>query len=106
MLMTKSFFVVRAVVDDPAKRPAFDEWYRKEHLRQAVEIFGAEKAWRFWSESNPAIHQAAYQFVDRAALDRGTDLDSAGMKSLVAQFDRDWPGIPRTREILTLVDEC
>ena len=104
--MAKSFFVVRANVTDPAKRAAFDEWYRKDHLRQAVEIFGAEKGWRFWSESDPAVHQATYQFADRAALDRGTDLKSEGMKGLVAQFDRDWPGVSRIREIFTLVDEC
>jgi hypothetical protein len=104
--MPKCFFVVRAVVADPAKRAAFDEWYRKDHLRQAVEIFGAEKGWRFWSESDPAVHQATYQFADRVALDRGTDLNSEGMKGLIAQFDRDWPGVARSREIFTLVDEC
>ena len=104
--MAKVFFVVRATVTDPARRAGFDEWYRKDHLRQAVEIFGAENGWRFWSESDPAIHQATYQFADRAALDRGTDLKSAGMQGLVAQFDRDWPGVSRTREIFTLVDEC
>ena len=104
--MPKCFFVVRAVVTDPAKRAAFDEWYRKDHLLQAVEIFGAEKGWRFWSESDPAVHQATYQFADRAALDRGTDLNSEGMKGLIAQFDRDWPGVARSREIFTLVDEC
>ena len=27
------------------------------------------------------------------------------MKRLVADFDRDWPGIPRAREIVTLVEE-
>ena|SRR5687768_2956336 len=104
--MAKAFFVVRAVVADPAKRAAFGEWYRDEHLRQAVQAFGAEKAWRFWSETDPSVHQATYQFADRAAADRATDLKSAGMKVLVAHFDRDWPGIPRTRETFTLVDEC
>ena len=104
--MAKCFFVVRATVSDPGKRAAFDEWYRKDHLRQAVKIFGAEKAWRFWSGSDPAVHQATYQFDNRAALDRGTDMKADGMKELVAQFDRDWPGVTRTREIFTLVDEC
>ena len=104
--MAKAFFVVRATVSDPARRAAFDEWYRKDHLRQAVEAFGAEKAWRFWSDTDPSVHQASYQFADRATADRATDLKSEGMKALVAQFDRDWPGIPRTRETFTLVDEC
>lgn len=104
--MAKTFFVVRATVADPAKRAAFDTWYRDEHLRWAVETFAAEKGWRFWSETDPSVHQATYQFVDRAAADRATDLNSDGMKALVAHFDRDWPGVPRTREIFTLVDEC
>ena len=30
------------------------------------------------------MHQATYQFADRAALDRGTDLNSEGMKGLIA----------------------
>jgi hypothetical protein len=104
--MAKAFLVVRATVADPAQRAAFDTWYREDHLRQAVELFGAEQGWRFWSETEPAAHQAVYQFADRAAAGRATDLKSEGMKNLVAHFDRDWPGIPRTREILTLVDEA
>ena len=49
------------------------------------------------------MHQATYQFADRAALDRGTRPEI--MKPLVADFDRAWTGIPRTREILNLVEE-
>ena len=101
--MAKTFLVVRATVADPANRAAFDAWYRKEHLPQAMAAFRAEKGWRFWSETDPAVHQATYQFADRAAVDRAVNSD--GMKALVAEFDRCWPGIPRAREILTLVDE-
>jgi hypothetical protein len=104
--MPATFFVVRATVADASKRAAFDEWYRKEHLPDALKTFGAQKAWRCWSETDPAVHQATYQFDNRAALDRGTDLKADGMKGLVAQFDRDWPGVTRTREVFTLVDEC
>jgi hypothetical protein len=103
MTMPKSFFVVRATISDPAKRSAFDDWYRTEHLPQAVAAFGAEKAWRCWSETDPSVHQAMYQFADRAARDRGTR--SEIMKPLIAEFDRAWPGIPRTRELLTLAEE-
>lgn len=39
----------------------------------------------------------------RAALDRA--VNSAAMKALVAEFDRAWPGIPRSREAFTLVEE-
>ena len=101
--MPTTYFIVRATVSDPAKRAAFDKWYAQEHLPQAVEAFGADKAWRFWSESDPAVHQATYQFADRAALDHGTRPEN--MKRLVADFDRDWPGIPRSREIMTLAQE-
>jgi hypothetical protein len=101
--MPKTYFIVRATVADPAKRAAFDEWYRIEHLPDAVKSFGAQKAWRFWSETDPALHQATYRFADRAALERGTAPEI--MKRLVADFDRDWPGVPRTREIMTLAEE-
>jgi hypothetical protein len=97
------FLTVRATVADASKRKAFDEWYSREHLPDAVKTFGAQKAWRHWSESDPAVHQATYQLPDRAALDRAVSGD--GMKRLVADFDKDWPGIPRQREILTLVEE-
>jgi hypothetical protein len=96
-------FIVRATVSDPAKRPAFDAWYSREHLPDAVKTFGATKAWRFWSANNPALHQAAYQFTDKAALDKVVGSD--GMKRLVADFNRDWPDITRTREILVLAEE-
>ena len=101
--MPAAFFIVRATVSDPAKRAAFDEWYSKEHLPDAAKTFGAQKAWRFWSETDPAVHQASYQFADRAALDHGTRPEV--MKRLVADFDQAWPGIPRQREIMTLVEE-
>jgi hypothetical protein len=44
-----------------------------------------------------------YQFVDKAALDRGTGGEEA--KRLVADFDRDWPDVTRTREVLVLAEE-
>jgi len=101
--MPTTFFIVRATVSDPAMRAAFDEWYSKEHLPDAVKTFGAEKAWRFWSETDPAVHQATYQMPDRASLDRA--VNGEGMKRLVADFDQAWPGIPRQREIMRLAEE-
>ena len=98
-----SYFIVRASVADPAQRAAFDKWYAQEHLPDAARSFGAQKAWRFWSETDPAVHQATYQFADRAALEHGTRPEV--IKRLVADFERAWPGIPRTREIMTLVEE-
>ncbi len=90
-----AFFVVRATVSDPAKRQAFDAWYSREHLPDAMKSFGAVKAWRYWSATDPSLHQAMYQFTDKAALeprDRGPE-----MKRLVADFNRDWPDVTRTR---------
>jgi hypothetical protein len=98
-----SYFIVRASVTDPAQRAAFDRWYAQEHLPDAAKSFGAQKAWRFWSETDPAVHQATYQFADRAALDHGTRPEV--MKRLVVDFEAAWPVVPRTREIMTLAQE-
>ncbi len=101
--MPKAYFVVRATVADVAKRAAFDTWYSREHLPDAVKSFGAEKAWRFWSVSDPSLHQASYQFADQAALDAA--MNGEELKRLIADFNRDWPGIPRTRDLLVLAEE-
>jgi hypothetical protein len=101
--MPSALFVVRATVADPAKRAAFDGWYSKVHLPDAMKTFGVNKAWRAWSVVDPALHQAVYQFADRAALDHATSGDE--MKRLVADFNRDWPDITRTREIFVLAEE-
>lgn len=97
------YFTVRATVADAARRRAFDDWYSREHLPQAMEAFGAQKAWRFWSEADPSIHTAVYRFADKGALERAVNGDK--MKQLVADFDRDWPGITRTRDITVMVEE-
>ena len=101
--MPPAYFVVRATVADPSKRAAFDSWYSREHMPDAVKSFGAEKAWRFWSLSDPGLHQATYQFADQAALDRA--MNGEDLKRLVADFNRDWPDVTRTRELLVLVEE-
>jgi hypothetical protein len=101
--MPAAFFVVRATVTDPAKRKAFDRWYAKEHLPDATKAFGVKRAWRSWSVSDPAVHVASYEFPDRTALDRAVDGDD--MKKLVADFNRDWPEVTRTREIFVLAEE-
>jgi hypothetical protein len=101
--MPAAFFVVRATVPDPAKRAAFDAWYSREHLPDAAKSFGVVKAWRFWSLADPSLHQATYQFTDEAALDRA--ISGADMKRLVADFNRDWPEVTRTRETFLLAEE-
>jgi hypothetical protein len=101
--MPTAVFVVRATVTDPARREAFDTWYSREHLPDAMKSFGAAKAWRYWSATDPSLHHAMYQFADIAALDRA--IEGPDMKRLVADFNRDWPDVTRTREVLVLAEE-
>jgi hypothetical protein len=99
----RNTFIVRATVSDPAKRQAFDTWYSREHLPDAMKSFGAVKAWRYWSATDPSLHQAMYQLPDKAALDRATGRPE--MKRLVDDFNRDWPDVTRTRHVLVLAEE-
>jgi hypothetical protein len=101
--MPAAFFVVRAIVTDPAKRKAFDQWYQTVHMPDATKSFGVRKAWRFWSLIDPSIHQATYQFDDEASLDRA--MKGEELKRLVADFNRDWPDVTRTRETFVLAEE-
>jgi hypothetical protein len=101
--MPAAYFVVRATVTDAAKRKAFDRWYQTEHMPDAAKSFGVKKAWRFWSLADPSIHQATYQFDDEASLDRA--MKGEDMKRLVADFNRDWPDVTRTRETFVLAEE-
>jgi hypothetical protein len=101
--MPAAYFVVRATVTDPAERKAFDQWYRTVHMPDAAKSFGVKKAWRFWSLADPSIHQATYQFDDEASLDRA--MKGEALKRLVADFDRDWPDVTRTRETFVLAEE-
>jgi hypothetical protein len=72
-------------------------------LPDAVKAFGVSKAWRFWSLDDPSLHQAMYQFDDEARLT--AMLKGDAMKQLVADFNRDWPDVTRTRETLVLAQE-
>jgi hypothetical protein len=101
--MPLAYFVVRATVADAAKRKAFDEWYSREHLPDAAKAFGVNKAWRFWSANDPSLHEAMYEFPDKAALDRV--MSGSALKALVAEFNRCWPEVTRTRDILVLAEE-
>jgi hypothetical protein len=101
--MPAAFFVVRATVIDPTRRAAFDRWYQDEHLPDAAKSFGVKKAWRFWNLADPAVHQATYQFDDEASLDRA--MKGEDLKRLVADFNRDWPDVTRTRDTFVLAQE-
>lgn len=94
---------IRAIVPDDSKRHAFDAWYSREHLPDAAKSFGALHAWRYWLVNDPSVHLAMYEFPDRASLDAA--VESEDMKRLVRDFDRDWPDVKRSREILVLAED-
>ena len=99
-----AYLVVRAVVADPADRAKFDQWYRTEHLPDAVKAFKALSAMRGWSTLDPSVHTAYYRFdtlEDVQAIS-----DSPAIRALIAEFDRVWGArVVRTRDILPIADE-
>ena len=103
-----AWFIVRAKVVDPSVKDAFDRWYQEEHLPDALKAFGARRAWRGWSATDPLVHHAFYEFDDlaRAQAIQGTD----GLKRLIADFDRVWGSrVTRSRDFVDVVqaiDAC
>jgi hypothetical protein len=102
--MADAWFVVRAVVADPEDRAAFDEWYRREHLPDALKAFSARAAWRGWSKTDPSVHCAYYRFE---SLDRLTAATTGpAIAGLISEFDRCWNGrVTRSREVLAVADD-
>jgi hypothetical protein len=91
-------FIVRAQVTDSDKE-AFDRWYNDEHLPQAIAALHPLRAWRGWSEVDPLIHYAAYEFREPAELE--AVLGSDTLKGFIAEFDRVWgTRVSRTREVV------
>jgi hypothetical protein len=98
----EAFLVVRSVVAEPL-RAEFDRWYAGHHMPMAARQFVTDKAWRFWSVTDPAVHYAVYRFADLATLQ--SRLAPEEFRPLVEDYDRAWPqGVTRTREILTLAE--
>jgi hypothetical protein len=100
--MRTAFFAVRSTVADPAKRAAFDKWYQDDFWPNVLKSLRVKKAWRLWSLTDPAVHQAFYQFDDEAALDRAMNEE---VPRLIDMFVRDWPDVPRVRETFVLAQE-
>ena len=95
-------FIVRAQVADASIREAFDRWYQDEHLPEAMKAFGAKRAWRGWSEMDPSVHLAVYEFDDIAKA-RAVP-GSEAIKPLIAEFDRAWgKKVVRGREVVRVV---
>ncbi len=102
--MTAAYLVVRAVVADPGDRPAFDAWYKNEHLPDALAAFGAETASRGWSELDPSVHCAFYRFPTLLAAQ--TASRGAEIQALIAEFDRVWDTrVIRSRDIISIAEE-
>src|SRR5262245_66165983 len=98
MEANRACFMVRSVVADEADRAKFGHWYGSHHVPLAIEKFRCEKAWRFWSRVDPAVHYAMYQLRDMAALKER--IESADFKMLVADYDKAWPNVTRTRDLI------
>ena len=95
-------FIVRAQVVDASIREAFDRWYQDEHLPDAMKAFGAKSAWRGWSDLDPSVHLAVYEFDDIAKA-RAVP-GSEAIKPLIAEFDRVWGNkVVRAREAVRVV---
>ena len=103
--MTKGCLVVRAEVPNEVDRAPFDHWYATDHLPWAIRVFGAQRGWRCWSRSDPAVHYAFYEFADVG--EPQALIGSDKIKPLVADFDRVWGDrVARRREVLEIVQEA
>jgi hypothetical protein len=101
--MAKAYLAVRAEVPE-ADRARFDHWYETDHLPWALRVFGALRAWRCWSKSDPAVHVAFYEFPSVEAAE--AIQKSEAIKPLVEDFDRVWQGrVTRRRAVLDIVQE-
>jgi hypothetical protein len=91
--------IVRAQLTDAALKNDFERWYQDEHLSDAAQAFGAKRAWRGWSQIDPLLHYAVYEFADLASA-RAIQ-DSPALKRLAADFDRAWGNrITRSRDVV------
>ncbi|HEX3881361.1 MAG TPA: hypothetical protein VHW66_01760 [Stellaceae bacterium] len=101
--MVKTYLAVRAEVPE-ADRNRFDHWYATDHLPWAKRAFGALRAWRSWSRSDPSVHVAFYEFNSVADAEAATAPEI--IAPLVADFDRVWgTSVTRRRAILDVVQE-
>ena len=98
-----TYFIVRATIADPAKRAAFDAWYkqrasarRRQIVRRAEGVAVLERDRSGGASGDVSVRRP------RGARPRHR---RAGHERLVADFDKAWPGIPRSREIMTLAEE-
>ncbi|MEO0730937.1 MAG: hypothetical protein AAFR23_02040 [Pseudomonadota bacterium] len=102
-MIGSGIFVVRAVIADPNDRGPFDDWYKTEHMPDALKRFGGLRGWRCWSRTDPSVHTAYYMMPSPDAAE--TQDASAALKVLVADFDERWGDkVTRQREMFECVD--
>lgn len=93
--------IVRASLVNIVDRKKFDHWYETEDLPDALKAFKAQRAWRGWSQTNPHVHFAFYEFASLAEAD--AIQSSPALTALIAEFDRMWgKRVIRTREVLEI----
>jgi hypothetical protein len=84
MTANKAYFMVRAQVANEVDRAKFDDWYGTHHVPLAMEKLRAEKAWRYWSRNDPAVHYALYQFGDIGTLRSRIESPDSSSSSLTS----------------------
>tara|TARA_B100000676_G_scaffold313387_1_gene394126 strand:- start:1996 stop:2319 length:324 start_codon:yes stop_codon:yes gene_type:complete len=95
-----AYLIVRAEVEE-GSREGFDQWYETEHLPDAFRDFKAVSAMRGWSDVEPNMHTAFYEFPDLSTAN--AILNSKLIKEFIQEFDRHWKGkVKRTRDILSI----
>lgn len=91
--------LVRSVVPDVQDRTAFDRWYGEDHMAEAIRVFAPARCWRSWSEIDPAVHYAFYEF--EAVEDVQAMMATAAFAAMVDDFTRTWDGkVTRARDVI------
>jgi uncharacterized protein (DUF1330 family) len=77
-------------------------------MERTIAIGGRHIAYRqrltLLEPQRPSVHCALYEFKDMATLRK--HLDSPGFKMLVVDFDRAWPRVTRSRDLIEIVQEA
>lgn len=95
-MSTQALLIVHADVPNEVDRALFDQWYDR-HMPDALRVFGALRAWRTWSRTDPSKHTAFYEFSSLEAA-------NAAIQSAGNEFDTKWGGrASRTRDIVEVV---
>ena len=96
-----AILLMRARIAEGVVKADFDRWYGDEHMPDALTTFKAKRAWRAWSDVDPSVHYAFYEF-DSMAEARAIE-GSEGLRRLVADFDRAWDDrVSRTRDFIEI----